>query len=100
MDLLRRRLARLLREPLERKQDMRAAAFGREKDAEDLPVALGSNLVDVAAQVTCRREPELPYLLHGGDDCCGVCVRELIEEVLDGSSAGGRPVVAPASLDL
>ncbi len=96
LDLAIRRLLDVLRHQYERKKDPAAPALLREEQAIALVNSIGPNLVDLAAQMSCDLHPVLLHVLHRTSDLCRISVRELLDELLDRSAAGGGPVIAPA----
>jgi hypothetical protein len=67
-DLLGRRLLGLLREALEREEDLASASFRSEQDSVRLAVAVGSHFVDLAAEMTRRRKSDIPHVPHRRDN--------------------------------
>jgi hypothetical protein len=92
-----RKLLLLLREPLERQEHLSALPLLGEQDAERLPVADRTNLVDVTLEVAGSREAIASDLLHRGNDVGHLVVGQGTEEVLDGATPCGGPIVTPSS---
>lgn len=96
LDSGRGRLLRLLVEPVQCQQDLSAAAFLRKQDAVDDPIAVHSDLPDVAVKMTGGSQAPIANLLHARKHGRRVGVRELVDELLDRTATRCGPVVAPA----
>ena len=90
---------RVFLEPLEGKEDLAAAAFGGEEDPEGLPLAVFSDLVDVASNVAGGHQAAAGDVTHGGQDGGQVVAGEAVEEVPDWPATGGSLVEAPPPSD-
>ncbi len=96
LDSGRGRLLRLLVEPVQCQQDLSTAAFLRKQDAVDDPIAVHSDLPDVAVKMTGDSQAPIANLLHARKHGRRVGVRELVDELLDRTATRCGPVVAPA----
>jgi hypothetical protein len=97
LDSGRGRLLRLLVEPVQRQQDLSAAAFLRKQDAVDDPIAVHSDLPDVAVKMTGGSQAPIANLLHARKHGRRVGIGELVDEPFDRTTPRWGPVVAPAS---
>ena len=96
LDSGRGRLLRPLLEPIQAQQNLSAAAFLREQDAVDDPIAVHSDLPDVAVEVAGSRQSPIANLLHAGKHGRGIGVGELVDEPFDRTTTRCGLVVAPA----
>jgi hypothetical protein len=87
----------LLREALKGKQDLIVLPLLGEEDTERPPVAVSLDLVDVASKMLRSRDPVRDDLMHRGCNLGGIGISQPVDELLDGPTAGGRPVVPPAT---
>ena len=96
LDSGRGRLLRLLVEPVQRQQDLSAAAFLRKKDAVDDPITVHPDLPDITVKMAGGPQTSIADLLHAREHSRRVGVGELVNELLDRAATRWRPVVAPA----
>src|SRR5665213_2435224 len=99
LDSGRGRLLRLLLEPIQAQQNLSAAAFLREQDAVDDPIAVHSDLPDVAVKMTGGSQAPIANLLHAGEHSRRVGIGELVDELLDRAAPRRGLIVAPAPPD-
>src|ERR1039458_6442978 len=90
------RLLRLLVEPVQGQHDLSAAAFLREQDAVDDPIAVHPHLPDIPVEMTRGLQTPIANLLHAGEHGRRVGVRELVDEVFDRATPRRGLIVAPA----
>lgn len=74
--------------------------FFCEEDSETLLITVGTDLIDITAQVPRRDMPMLADILHRRGNGRGVDIVESIQELLDGTPAHLGPIIAPPPLEL
>jgi hypothetical protein len=96
LDSGRGRLLRLLLEPVQCQQDLSAAAFFRKQNAVDDPIAVHSDLPDVAVKMTGGPQAPIANLLHARKHSRRIGIGELVDEPFDRTATRWGLVVAPA----